>query len=197
MDFDAFTEGIEPGGLRNRSEIGVLICYLLEYIGQPFSKDELIELIQDNGFANYFETANSLSELIKNKNIEYTDENQQLIKTTKNGRLIASQLNTSLSLTIRQRAAAAASVLLKMKKTEHENPVKIKRAEGGGYNIELRITDGMRNLMSLTLFVPDISEANHIKTSFHKNPERLYSVVLAAVTGDNALIQCALEELKK
>ena len=48
----------------------------------------------------------------------------------------------------------------------------------------------------MTLFVPDISEANRIKRSFYKNPQRLYSVILAGATGDNDMIRSALEELK-
>ncbi len=196
MDFDAFTEGIEPGGLRNRSEIGILLCYLLDYVGKPFKKDDLIELIQENGFANYFETTDSLSELIKNKNLEYTDSEKQYLSVTKNGRLIAAQLNSALSLSIRQKAAAAASGLMQMRRSENENPVKIRRAEGGGYIVRLKITDGIRELMTLELFVPDISEANRIKRSFYKNPQRLYCVVLAGATGDPNIIKAALEELK-
>ena len=196
MEYYAFTQGIEPGGLRNRSDVGILLCYLLDYIGKPFKKDDLVEIIQENGFANYFETMSALSELIKNNNIEYHGEGNQYIVITDNGRLIASQLNTLLSLSIRQKAAAAASGLIRMRKTENENPVKIKRAEGGGYNVELRISDGIRDLMALTLFVPDISEANRLKKSFYRNPQRLYSVILAAATGDPNMMKSALEELK-
>ncbi len=195
MKNDAFTEGIAPSGLRNRSEIGILICYILDYIGKPFPKDDLIGLIQENGFANYFETTSAVSELIKNKNIEYSDETGRNLSITKNGKLIASQLNSSLSLIIRHRATSATANLLLKKKIEHENPVSIARAEGGGYNVNLRITDGIRDLMSLTLFVPDIKEANAVKRNFHKNPERLYSVVLAAVIGDKDIVKSALEEL--
>ena len=196
MEYDAFTEGVAPGGLRSRSEIGILICYILDYVGKPFSKDDLMELIQENGFANYFEATSAVSELIKNKNIEYSDEAQRNLTITKNGRLIASQLNSSLSLMLRQRASSATATLLKKRKTEHEKPVTISRAEGGGYNINLRITDGIRDLMSLTMFVPDIREANAVKRNFHKNPERLYSVVLAAVIGKKDIVKSALEELK-
>ena len=195
MEYDAFTEGISPGGLRNRSEIGILICYILDYVGKPFPKEDLIEIIQENGFANYFETTSAISELIKNKNIEYSSETKRDLIITKNGKLIASQLNSTLSLMIRQRAANATANLLMKRKIEYENPVTITRADGGGYNINLRITDGLRDLMSLTMFVPDIREANAVKRSFHKNPERLYSVVLAAVIGDKDIVKSALEEL--
>lgn len=195
MDFDVFTEGIEPGGLRSRGEIGILICYMLDTINRPFLKDDLIEIIQDNALANYFETTNSISELLKNNNIEYADEKKKYIQITKNGKLISSQLNTTLSLSVRQKASAAAARVMEKRKIESENPVTIEKSEGGGYNVNLRITDGMRDLMSLTVFVPTISEANHVKRNFHKNPERMYAVMLAAVIGDKELIRNALEEL--
>ncbi len=196
MEFDAFSQGVEPGGLRNRSEIGILICYILDNIDEPFLKDDLVEIIQDNGFANYFETANSLSELIRNGNIRWTDEAGTLLELTPNGRLISTQLHTALSLSLRQKAVAAAARLQQVRRIEHENPVTISKAEGGGYQVTLRITDGIRDLMALTFFVPDISEANAVKRNFHKNPERLYSIMLAAVIGEKSMIQTALEELK-
>lgn len=195
MEFDAFTEGIEPGGLRNRSEIGILICYLLDYINKPFPKDDLIEIFQENGLANYFETVNAISELIKHDNVAYTDDVKRCLSLTDNGKMISAQLNSTLSLTTRQKATTAASQLIQRRKVEQENPVTITREEGGGYQVNMKITDGIRDLMSLTVFVPDIREANAVKKNFHKNPERLYSITLAAVIGDKNMIRNALEAL--
>jgi len=196
MDFDAFTQGIEPGGLRSRSEIGILICYMLDYVNKPFSKEDLIEIFQENGLANYFETVNAISELAKHDNLSYSDENKKYLVLTENGKLISSQLNNLLPLTTRQKATAAAARLLQKRRIEKENPVTISRQEGGGYQVTMTITDGIRNLMSLSLFVPDISEANAVKRTFHKNPERVYSIMLASVIGDKKMIAEALEELK-
>ncbi len=197
MEFDAFSAGIEPGGLRNKSDIGILICYMLENIKKPFPKDDLVSVIQENGIANYFETISAISELIKCNNIEYVDEKQELVQITKNGKLISGQLHTNLSLSVRQKAINAALKFMEKRKVERENPVSIKKADGGGYNVTFRITDGMRDLMSLTLFVPDLSEANSVKRNFHKNPERIYSIVLAAVIGEKEMIKEALKELKR
>lgn len=195
MEYDAFTSGIEPGGLRSRSDIGVLICYMLDTIDRPFPMADLVEIIQVNGLANYFETISSIEELIKCDNIVYADDENKLLKVTKNGRLISRQLNTNLSLTVRQKAVRAITDLMERRRTEHENPVTIKKTPEGGYNVTLRITDGMRDLMSLTLFVPDISEANAVKHNFHRNPQRLYSIVLAGVIGEKEMIEEALKGL--
>lgn len=196
MEFDAFSAGVEPGGLRNKGDIGVLICYMLDNIKKPFRVQDLVAVIQENGLANYFETNSAIAELIKCNNIAYTDEAQEYIQITDNGKLISHQLHTNLSLSIRQKAIGATMRLVAKRKIEQENPVSIRKAEGGGYNVNFRITDGMRDLMSLTLFVPNISEANAVKRNFHNNPERIYSIMLAAVIGEKEMINEALKELK-
>lgn len=196
MDFDAFSAGVEPGGLRNKNDIGILICYMLDNVGKPFQVDDLVAVIQENGLANYFETNSAIAELEKCGNIKYTDEKQEYVIVTENGKTISRQLNTNLSLSIRQKAVGATLRLMAKRKVERENPVSIHKADGGGYNVNFRITDGMRDLMSLTLFVPDLSEANAVKRNFHNNPERIYSIMLAAVIGEKEMISEALKELK-
>ncbi len=195
MDFDAFSAGVEPGGLRNTREIGILICYMLTNIKNPFSKKDLIEIIQTNGIANYFEAASALSELIKYGNIDI-GENDDMINITKGGRLVSQQLSSGLSLSVRQKALSALMKLTERRKIEKENPVVITDAEGGGYNVNLRITDGIRDLVSLTMFVPDRADANVVKRNFHDNPQRLYSLILASVIGEKGMIQEAIKELR-
>ena len=92
MDFDAFSGGIEPGGLRSKNDIGVLICYMLHNIDAPFAKEDILNIIQENAIANYFETISAIEELLKCGNIEYADENEEMLVITKNGKLISSQL---------------------------------------------------------------------------------------------------------
>ncbi len=197
MEFDAFSGGIEPGGLRNKSDIGVLICYMLHNIDAPFLKEDIVNIIQENAIANYFETITAIEELVKCGNIEYADENEEMLMITQNGKLISSQLYTTLSVTLRQKTIGAIMRLVTQKRLEKENPVTVEMAEGGGYHVNFRITDGMRDLMSLTLFVPTIEEVKEVKKNFYSRTDKIYSAVLAAVVGDNGMIADALRELKK
>ena len=194
MNFDAFFAGVEPGGLRNTREIGILFCYMLTNIKNPFSKNDLIEIIQTNGIANYFEVTSALSELIKYGNINNCDDD--MINITKGGKLVSQQLSSELSLSVRQKALSALMKLTERRKIEKENPVVITEAEGGGYNVNIRITDGIRDLISLTMFVPDRADANAVKRNFHDNPQRLYSVILASLIGEKGMIEEAVKELE-
>ena len=196
MDFDAVAGGIEPGGLRSKSDIGVLICYMLHNIDSPFAKEDIVHIIQENAIANYFETISAIEELVKCGNIEYADENEEMLVITRNGRLISSQLYTTLSVTLRQKTIGAIMRLVTRKRLEKENPVTVSGADGGGYNVNFRITDGMRDLMSLTMFVPTIEEVKEVKKNFYRCPDKIYSVILASVVGNSEMIAEALKDLR-
>lgn len=194
MYYEAFHAGVEPGGLTNTTDIGILICYILTRIEKPFSGEELAQMIQTNGIANYFETKAAISELIKCKNIFYTDKNEDTIEITENGRLISQQLSSSISISIRQKTINLMMQLLERKKLEKENPVTISKSANGGFDVNIRITDGLRDLMSLTLFVPELSDANAVRDNFYSDPQALYSTILAAAMKDDKLKQTILEK---
>ena len=43
MDYNVFTDGIEPGGLRNKEDIGILICFMLRSSKQEISNTPAIK----------------------------------------------------------------------------------------------------------------------------------------------------------
>ena len=68
--YDAFSAGVEPGGLRNRNEIKVLIAFLLKNTERGLSRRQLMEVIQREGLANYFEASQALESLIEGGSVE-------------------------------------------------------------------------------------------------------------------------------
>ena len=46
MEFDAFTGGVADGGLRTKNDIKILICYMLATLDAPFSKNDMIRVLQ-------------------------------------------------------------------------------------------------------------------------------------------------------
>ena len=93
MAYDAFTGGVEPGGLRSKDEIRILLCYLLASVPAPLSRDDILTIMQENGFANYFEVTDSLSELEENGNVLRTPGQPPLYTVAEQGRMIARQLH--------------------------------------------------------------------------------------------------------
>jgi hypothetical protein len=196
MNYNAFTGGVEPGGLRNKSEIKILICYLLASVNAPLSKSDIIGIIQDNGLANYFEATDALAELTENGSIAVGGENGELCTASDTGRMIAKQLDRDLPPVVRNKAVSAAINLLAKAKRESENKVEIVKAERG-YNVVCHISGGDMDLMSFTLYVPDMYQANMVKNQFHQSPETVYRMLLALVTGNSDMAAEILKDRNK
>lgn len=183
MNFDAFTGGIEPGGLRTKNEIRILICYLLTSVNSPLAKKDLIEIAVENGLANYFEMTDALSDLLEKGIITVSGDAAEICSATDTARMISKQLDSDLPPTVRHKALCAATNLLARAKREQENRVEIKRAENG-YCVTCHISGGDSDLMNFSLSVPTMAQANIVKNNFLNSPGTVYRMLLALVTGN-------------
>lgn len=196
MAYDAFTGGVEPGGLRSKDEIRILICYLLSSVSAPLAKDDILSIMQENGFANYFEVTDSLSELTANGNLLCSEDLSPLYTAAPQGKMIAAQLDKALPLSVREKAVAAALNLLARAKRERENKVEIEKIPAG-YQVTCHVSGGEVELMRFTLYAPDEKQAQMIKRNFHESPELVYQVMLSLVTGQADQIPPIIQQWNK
>lgn len=194
MAFDTFDEGVSLGGMRSKTEIRTLICYMLKSVGSPMRKDTIVNALMEKGLANYFETSSSFDDLVRNGNIELADADKNLYKNTSNGDMIATQLEDTLAPTVKERAIECALSLLRQEQIESENKVTITKCENG-YNVTCKISGGDMELLSFTLYVPDITQARLIRKNFYKNPDMFYSVIIAMLTRNKREITEILDGL--
>ena len=194
MAFDTFDEGISLGGMRSKTEIRTLICYLFKSVGVPMSRDAVVNALMEKGLANYFETCSSFDDLVKNRNIEEVDAEKHLYQNTENGNMIAIQLEDTLAPTVRERAVECALSLLKQEKLESENKVTIEKGENG-YTVTCHISGGDMELLRFSLYVPDVHQARMIRKNFYKDPDMFYSVMIAMLTRNKRGVTEILEEL--
>lgn len=195
LKFDAFSAGVEPGGLRSKNEIRILLCYLLSTVDAAFTKAEILSIMQENGLANYFEITDVLSELIEKKTIDF-DPDTKSCRATDTARMIAKQLDNVVPSSVRERAVSAALNLLARTRREQENRVEIRKTEQG-YNVECHISGGDMDLMSFCLYVPDHYQAQLVKENFHRDPEAVYRILLALVTRNFELADGILRSSKE
>ena len=151
--YDAFSAGVEPGGLRNRNEIKVLIAFLLKNTERGLSRRQLMEVIQREGLANYFEAS-------------------QALESTAAGKT-AANIEDELPRAVRDKALATAEELLKQERRMKETPVEIIPLENG-CNVRFTFND----LMTLTLYVADMEQAQSVRDKILADPESLYSAVI-------------------
>lgn len=192
MEFNTFDEGVITGGIKNKNDIRMLICYLICAVGKPMTKKIVMESLQKKSLANYFETSTCFDDMIRLGNIELVDKEKELYFPTENGKIIFEQLESNLPLTIREKAYACALELLEQQRIEEENLVTIEQTDKG-YNVNCTISGGSVNLFSFSIYAPDANMARRIKKNFHKDPEMIYKTMIAMLTKDNEAVKDALE----
>ena len=194
MEFDALTEGVKLGGLRNKNEIKILICYIFEQVQRSLSIEDIINIVQITQLANYFECTEAFNDLIQKGNLELAKDCNNKYILTQSGYLIASQLESELPRTVKDKALGTALIIENRAKADKENKVEIKETTNG-YNVICYITDGDINLCSFSLYVPNEDQARIVKRNFQDSPTLVYNVIIASVTQNKDLIQNALENI--
>ena len=177
---DAFSAGVEPGGLYTSQEIKILIFYMLLGVGEPMERQMVTELIAGNGMANFFETAAAVDELARQGHLT---EKEGRISLTETGRQVGDTLAGMIPYTLRERSVKAALQLLTRIRREQENTVELEKLDHG-YRVTCTIQDSASPLMSVSLRVADDMQAGLIRENFLDDPTLLYRSLLAILTGD-------------
>ncbi len=192
MSRDAFTGGVEPGGLWTQNDIRILLCYILASVDAPLSGESISQIIQGKALANYFEVGDALAALLRQGNIAQDEDG--LYTVTASGREIAGSLDATLPLSVRDKALEAAMRLMADAKARRENRVEIAETEKG-YQITCHISGGEMELMSVSLYAPDWNGAKLIERNFYQNPEAVYRLLLSSLTGDPTYARSYFDEI--
>lgn len=196
MAFDTFDEGIAPGGLRSKNEIKILICYLFNAVGDKMSQSLVVEAIRADELANFFEIVVAFEELTHDGNLQKSDvvDGEQTYVLTENGKVIASQLETTLAHTVKQKSYDCALRLLSERKTARENFVDIRKIDNG-FEVCCKVSGGEISLLDFTLYAPNYETAETIKKNFLSYPQTVYKTMLGLMTKDTENVGEALEEV--
>lgn len=191
MNRDAFTGGVDPGGLWTKNDIRILICYILDSVDGPLSGEDLSQVLLSRALANYFESGDALAALEAQGHIALGPEGYTVTAT---GRQIARDLDTELPLAVRDKALEAALELMARARARRENRVEIKDLPNGCQVCCSILGGAGTDLMSLSLYVPDRPQAKRIEERFYQDPEGIYQLLLAALTGDKEFAKGYLED---
>ncbi|MBQ5325330.1 MAG: DUF4364 family protein, partial [Oscillospiraceae bacterium] len=103
-DNSAFSAGVRFGGLTDRTEIKILLCYLLTNASSPLTSQQIIDTIVGQELVNYFELQEALGLLVEQGLI--VDDNDSYTITDE-GKEISRELEKSLPFSVKERAYKA------------------------------------------------------------------------------------------
>ena len=178
----AFSEGIAPGGLRDKPQIKLLVCYLLKMLDKSLTRSQINEIFQEYPVANYFEVNEALSELIKNGMI-HSDlgEDDEILTITHKAKYEVGVIERSLPKSIREKSVSTALRILSREKIQNECECSVEERDGG-YRVSFAIGDVGVELLRLSVFVADFSHVEIVKKNFFDNAAALYSDIISTLT---------------
>lgn len=182
--FDAFMEGVAPGGLRSKTDIKLLILYLLDSQARPVPVRIISDAITDQELANYFEAMDAISELQETGNLEVVSvDGQDALSVTEEGSNSVAYVEDDLPKSVRERALTTVHNFLRFDRHARENAVEI-TPSGDGYNVCFSLNTGDTKLMELNMYVVNRDQAELLKHNYLEDPTHLYSSILTALMLD-------------
>ncbi|MCD7796304.1 MAG: DUF4364 family protein [Clostridiales bacterium] len=178
MQFDAFTAGIEEGGLRSTASITIISCYILAHCDEKITAKNIIESLVEGKIANYFEISDAVSKMIKTGH--FTEDEDGYLHISDECRYSVSLVENDLPLTIREKSIELVRKTAKHEIYKKENRVEIEKADKQ-YKVTMHVSDKDADFMELSLYVPSEVQAQVIKEKFQTHPAEVYEALIDAI----------------
>lgn len=183
-EIDAMTAGVRIGGLYNRADIKVLLCYILKCVDYPTCKASIDKFLLENELVNYYEGSNALSELVKAGHIAMTEEEGIPYYTvTESGKFIALELDSQIPYSVRQLVIREAMHIALAERRKKGVKTEI-RPHANGYDVVMRIFHDEDEVFNLSFYCTDSLQASMICERFEADPAAVYGTVIDALTED-------------
>ncbi len=193
MADNLFTEGVKPGGLTTGTETRILLCYLLDSVDAPVSREQIQDALLGEELANYFLLAEGLGQLLEQGLITGDDTGYSI---TESGRTVGKTLADDLPRTIRDAAVRGVIRAQRYAAKEAVHQCEIVKGETGGRQVRCAIVEPAGALFEMNLYMPDTLSAEAVRGKFVESGDEVYALVLAALTDDEPLARRSLEQLK-
>lgn len=164
----------------------LILLYIIDQSNVPLTNEEITEFIMENNYMNYFLIQQYLTELIESEFIKYIDKEDSKKYTLSNkGKVTLSYFKDRISDKIKK------EISNKFLKVEEE----IKRAaqvvgeyfkkSDREYVTNLKLIEGNETLLSLSLKVTTIEQAERICNTWKNNTEYIYKTLFNILADDN------------
>jgi len=166
------------GFIHEKIEIKILVLYILRRIPAAITFNELTGLAMCDDGISYFDFTECVSELIKTGHVRVKDNKYSLTeKGARNGEITEKGLPFSVRGKVDKSTSELRSELSRdeMIKTMYTaNP-------DGSYTVALSLSDGLGEIVSMSLYSANEKQALALEKGFRKNAESIYISLIDAI----------------
>lgn len=167
------------GFIHEKLDIKLLILFVLSRLPKPVSFETLTDLVMvDDGF-DYFEYTQCLDELVNSGNVDQKDTSY---KITRMGSVNEDTVESGIPYSVRLKAENKARPLIEKMKRDALIGTSHERAKNGGTNVRLSLSDGLGEVVSMSVLVADEQQAGKIEENFRENAETIYQQLVTLLS---------------
>lgn len=171
-------------GLNTITDLKVFLLFLLDNIRYPVDSDTVMSIASENTDDITLDYQQCLDELVESQHLLYDEiDGVRYYMISDKGREVASELYDNLDAGFRERSLRSAIKHLSLSKSEASIKSYIEKTENGRYRVTLEASDRYGELMTTSLAVNSLAEAEQIKRNFESKPDGVYRGVLFSATG--------------
>ncbi len=167
------------GFIHDKLDVKILILYILEKLPAPVEPVVLSELALFDGGFTWFDYTDALAELV---NTEHVSDRGGKYEITEKGRQNVGYVGSGLPYSVRAKAdRLTAPVAAAMRRARQIDTV-TDTAKDGSVSVSLRLSDGVGEVISLRLAVPDEETGRAMEVRFQKDAEALCNQIIGLLT---------------
>ena len=166
------------GFIRDKLDIKILILFILEKLPRPVEPATLSDLTLFDGGFTWFDYTDCLGELIKT---EHVVEEDGRFAITDKGRRNVNTVASSLPYTVRAKAERLTAPVAAAMRRSSMIETAVEESSGGRI-VSLRLSDGVGEILSMRLAVPDEDMARAMEKRFRADAEDICNQVIQILT---------------
>lgn len=171
--------------VRNRTDVKIFILFLLNAVRYPLSMDEIIEIVERDGFVENFDLTAAFAELLDLGHIlEGVEDGKVMYMVSPLGMETAATLEDSLVASIRERSMQTATRYLSLRRRGARIEAGVTEEKGSMFRVSCRALTDETELASFSLTIASKDMAEGIRRHFTENPEAVIRAITAAATGE-------------
>ncbi|MEF9971085.1 MAG: DUF4364 family protein [Oscillospiraceae bacterium] len=167
------------GFIHEKLDIKLLILFVLRRLPSAVSFEELSELVLIDDGIDYFDYTQCLAELVETEHIE---KGEQGYKITKKGIDHSDTVESRIPFSVRSKAEVDIVPIIERMKRDALIKTSHKTLDNGGNMVKLSLSDGIGNILSLSILTAGEEQSTAMEKYFRADAEGMYHKIIALLT---------------
>lgn len=176
-------------GIGGKREVKIFVLYLMENINYPLDFVTINDIVMQNDYVMYLDFAEAFDEMLQGDLIGCVEEEgEKYYYVTEKGRIVATELNSSLFSSILDKSLEAAFRYLDFKKRGVEARCEYVQRPDRKYELTCTLYERKEKIFENTIIVDSEYRARQMKQNYLERPDVIYRGTVALLSGKMAFL---------